>query len=403
MPAMKKQIPELDGLRGIGILALLVAHFLINSFNFVWIFIDCFFVLSGFLISRILINEKHKAGSWWQKFKTYWVRRVLRIFPAYYLYLFILAVLFFLFSYPADLPQQIAYLLTYTYNFASTDILHSQTYQVGVHLWSLCVEEQFYLFLPLIIFALSRKGLQIAALLFILFSIGFRFFYGQHLIDSGLEAFDAGDGVYRHTFSHLDAFFCGIAINIFNTTEWKHRKNMLAAYTVLLVLAGVANYLSVAEAKNVSDYLYSLGFFFAGIKNYQYVWSYTMMAVFFMLLMNVLIADSGDENSVLHKVFRWRVLRELGRVSYGIYLYHWAVLVVLDKFVFVNKIFDPLWPERNYWFPLYALIVYLISLLSYYGFERLFLNNKPAYTEPAPAKAAEVIPPVKKGGKRNKV
>src|SRR5262249_7626528 len=122
-----------------------------------WIGVQLFFVLSGFLITSILIEarEKFALGGY---LKQFYIKRILRIFPIYYLYLAALACLFFALRTPASLPADLPYLLTYVYNYrrATEQVTKSMMY---VHLWSLSIEEQFYLFWPFVVFFLSKKWL----------------------------------------------------------------------------------------------------------------------------------------------------------------------------------------------------------------------------------------------------
>jgi peptidoglycan/LPS O-acetylase OafA/YrhL len=170
IPDWSKRIPALDGLRGIAILMVLMRHsiFVMKTHSRIllpilaagkltWSGVDLFFVLSGFLIGGILLDAKHSP----RYFKTFYLRRVFRIFPLYYL-----VVGLFLFSrlpfrilpgtigehVPVSIPW-IAY-LTLTQNFWIAGLPGAMEAT-----WSLCIEEQFYLVIPLVIRNLTRRQL----------------------------------------------------------------------------------------------------------------------------------------------------------------------------------------------------------------------------------------------------
>ena len=159
-------------------LLVLVFHFArIKSstfkFEIGWVGLQIFFVLSGFLITKILLASREKSLK--DFLRQFFLRRALRIFPLYYGYLVFLLLLFFAFHEPKDILSYSTYLFTYSYNFSilSNDWEFSRMY---VHLWSLSVEEQFYLVWPFAVYFLSvssLKKLMVGLILVIpLFKIG---------------------------------------------------------------------------------------------------------------------------------------------------------------------------------------------------------------------------------------
>lgn len=158
-------MPRLDGLRGVAILAVLLRHFGLSYpadtpidqavstlFLFGWSGVDLFFVLSGFLISGILIETRHATNY----FASFWARRALRIVPVYFAFL----TLWFL-----VLPQ-VAPRLGLHANFGEEHWLPYWTWTANLfggvpqlgHLWSLSVEEQFYLAWPVVVWLLSNRS-----------------------------------------------------------------------------------------------------------------------------------------------------------------------------------------------------------------------------------------------------
>jgi peptidoglycan/LPS O-acetylase OafA/YrhL len=167
----------MDGVRGLAVLLVLTFHFLFGSqdisanalsgdilrkLSYVgWTGVDLFFVLSGFLITRILLNARSQKGY----FRNFYARRVLRIFPLYYMTLLFFLVVLPIFS--TARQQEVAeqgsdqvYLWTYTLNIATMfkpGYLKSMDFG---HFWSLCVEEHFYFFWPLLVWLLGSRGIR---------------------------------------------------------------------------------------------------------------------------------------------------------------------------------------------------------------------------------------------------
>src|SRR5271157_945604 len=151
-----QQIPSLDGLRAISIALVLYGHatgtlgFPIASdrFGLAAAGVRTFFIISGFLITKLLLKEIASKGT--ISLRAFYRRRVLRIFPAFYAYWLVTLALVMvgLLAVPA---RDLAYAATYTINYVV-----DRSWSVG-HLWSLAVEEQFYALWPLTLFFLGRK------------------------------------------------------------------------------------------------------------------------------------------------------------------------------------------------------------------------------------------------------
>ena len=174
---LKKRLPELDGIRGCAIMLVLVWHYVQNQLHpeigsglayfkqaigFTWSGVDLFFVLSGFLIAGILMDQRRKP----HYFRTFYVRRVCRIFPLYYLNLAIFLVML---SWQSGQSAVFAPLYGGSEVPLWSYVTFTQNVFMGAHnsagpgwlavTWSLAVEEQFYLFLPLIVWFVSRRNL----------------------------------------------------------------------------------------------------------------------------------------------------------------------------------------------------------------------------------------------------
>ena len=167
---MNRSIPSLDGLRGVSIILVLFAHvrgtrgapaFLSSAvFDHGVLGVRVFFVISGFLITRLIVEEIEATGR--LSLSLFYIRRALRIFPAFYLFLAVVASATAV-HWLAISTVNLIFAATYTMNF----VLHGY-WETG-HLWSLAVEEQFYLLWP---FTICALGLRRASVLAALLAIG---------------------------------------------------------------------------------------------------------------------------------------------------------------------------------------------------------------------------------------
>jgi peptidoglycan/LPS O-acetylase OafA/YrhL len=342
----------LDGIRGCAILLVLLFHCLKTSFfpfsvitGIGWIGVDLFFVLSGFLITGILYDTK---GS--KNYLTVFIfKRILRIFPLYYLALsiFFLALLIPNITSSNHFLHKghfndILYYLTYTQNihfslhgWGITDILN--------HFWSLAIEEQFYMVWPLVIMFSKRNKI-------ILISI---FLIGIALLTRNL--FPDGPFSYVFTLARIDALAIGSIASILI------RRNIafLNKYTLSVFM------FSLAVLSTIVIYTQSVG-----IGNMHFIrYGYTLFAVLFASII-ILTFDSKRIGKVTSRFFENSFLRFLGKYSYGIYVYHWLLYRGLYMYL-----------ETKYSLSIifilpFIFFVFIVSVLSYNLYEKKFLKYK---------------------------
>lgn len=209
-----KIISRLDGVRTLAITLVLICHYFTYQLSpifkgpikylkeatfFTWSGVDLFFVLSGFLIGRILIFNRSSENY----FKAFYMRRCFRIFPAYYFVLFVF-ILFVLagkspnFSYLMNKPFPLYSYFFYLQNFWAAHLNDMGAEWLGIT-WSLALEEQFYLVLPLIIYFLNTKYLPIFLITCIVLS-------------PIIRAFTPGLGSYVLLPARMDSLLCGVLI-----------------------------------------------------------------------------------------------------------------------------------------------------------------------------------------------
>jgi peptidoglycan/LPS O-acetylase OafA/YrhL len=307
------RISELDGLRGWAILLVLCGHFpfvqgveqirhLAMSVGSGHLGVTVFFVLSGFLITRILIREKEEGRFSMRRF---YLKRTLRIFPIYYLTLLIVGIFI--------TDRHAGWLAIYLGNFvfAMDGAPHPMR-----HTWSLAVEEHFYLVWPLIIGGLplltSKRIVRYVLPVFAILCAVLMYAMMPRVLSDNL--------VYRGTMTQILPLCLGAAI-AFDEESWTRLPTWPARLLLLLTpVLGV-----VASRFRGLPYEGQESFVFAGN-----LILYSLTAVCILLL--VLNARGGTFGWL-----RWPisfalnnpVIRSIGTVSYGIYLYHFPILYVL--------------------------------------------------------------------------
>ncbi len=336
-----KRVPQLDGLRGIAVLLVFSYHALHAPLG--WAGVDLFFVLSGYLITGILLRlkEKRETEGYWSAF---YFRRLLRIAPPYVGFLVVLSALF-----PVPWRQ-----IWYWYTFFGAN-LASALGKCSVHamepLWSLAVEEQFYFIWPWLVLLSSRKTLRNVALGIMIAAPVLRAIFTLVLPS---RAF-----IYDLTPFRADLLACGafIAACTSEDAEWVKRwsRTSLAGLTVagclLAVLSVFRTFRLSADTVFFNTFGYSL-----------------IVVVFGSALVRALGMDPGWDR----KVLTFGPLRYMGTISYTFYLYQVAIMDKLSQHFRSHAEVAVLG----------FMITFLLSALSWHFFESQILKLK--MDQPAP-------------------
>ena len=371
-------MPQLDALRAFAVLAVLVSHFSLTTSKFYTLTrlielgglgVQLFFVLSGFLITGILLRLKRyceKNGlPILRAFRQFYARRVLRIFPLFYLVLGLAAVL--------NIPpvrQTFAWHAAFLTNFYM--FLHGWSGATN-HFWSLAVEEQFYLVWPWVILLVSRHRLQAAILVTIAVGPLFRLFFG---LATGTVTGIVATSILP--LSCLDTLGVGALLAL--------RKDQIASQRSLEYPFGKAGFLLGFVALGIFVLLHAM--------HQGTVIAYTIFDLGAALLAGwvVLRASTGFRGPI-GKLLEIKPLIYLGTISYGIYVYHNFIPYIMYKTLGLPSIADLL--KLPYTWPLDALlqggIAISLAALSWHFFERPINNLKryfKYYGDRSPKKAA---------------
>jgi len=364
-------IPGLDGLRAI---AILLVFFLHADYVYIgWAGVQLFFALSGFLITNILLRMKEieNGGDFFKKF---YGRRFLRIFPLYYFYLaLMLAVTALLIragyrvNYMELFQSQAPYAFVYAYNLFNASAAYTGESRLIGHLWSLSTEEQFYIFWPLILFLAPKKDLKklfLAAACFgPLFRLGITVLF--HVAEPSFLYDNMGVVIYVLPFSQVDAFALGALITQLDFPKAKQQ------FFILLALLPVVGLAAQAHATGAFDTISAFGFLFPLKHDLQQVWGYFYLNYVFALLIYLVVREK-----LFLRLLDARVMRYIGKISYGVYVYHYAVIWFVGRirdFGIAEPIAKPLTLVIS------AALTFAISALSYEYLEKPILNLKEKY------------------------
>ena len=366
----KGRIAALDGLRGIAILLVCFHHYtqqiplqgpVDNGFyaivNSTWVGVDLFFVLSGFLITGILCDAR---GSQYF-FRVFWLRRCLRIFPPYYLLLAILFLILPLLGPPPALRVAAEPAWFWLYGANLLTAWHGWPDRPVAHLWSLAIEEQFYLVWPFLIYLLSRQRLLYVLPIIITGVSVLRYWQLSH----GVGAFE----IYTLTWNRLDTLALGawLAVIAREPRLWARLRRHEGSLALFLAL--------------------TLFFFGWSARGLEYPhWStlghtlnYLAIAGLSMILVSRAAAKSGS-GSFLDRQLSRPGLVKLGAYSYGMYLFHLPVDCISRWLGLHPMLQPPIWGSTIPYAMLYILgnsiVAFLCACISWHLFEKHCLRIK---------------------------
>lgn len=312
------RVAELDGLRGFALLLIIVFHYGNNQIiltenpssfvvqfsklsSFTGTSLDLFFVLSGYLIGNILLKNKKSKNY----FRTFYIRRFLRIIPPVFLLLLTYELIKKLeiddpegFLFANEIPLWTYFAFVQNYAMALSD---SYGARILTPTWSLGVEEQFYAILPAIVFFIRKRSLPYIFIMLIVLAPVFRFFTSSMYME------------YLPFQMRMDSLFLGVLVAYL--LKEKKLKEKIKNNAILLYFCLFACLCLVI----VLSYTNKVGVLYHTLFNFVYA----------LLLLSSLTYQTG----VLGKVLRSKLLRFFGLVSYGVYLFHQLISGVLHSLI----------------------------------------------------------------------
>ena len=349
-------LPELDGLRGLAIAIVVLYHVPIQWRRVthpLFSGVDLFFVLSGFLITGILLDSKGRPGY----FKNFYMRRTLRIFPLYYGFLFV--YFYFISRRTGDLgPRPDP---AWFFSYASNYFVAKNKYWPGNwaldHTWSLAVEEQFYLIWPLIVLACNRRTLMKVCAAIVAAALAARVAVALTVGNPTI--------ILVLTPLRIDTLaiggFVAAAVRGPGGAIALARRARPVAWALGLALAAVEIY-DVAANRLLLD----------NDKLPTVTVGLTAIGLFFGAALSLLVAGAGDPRK--NRVWRLAPLRAIGRYSYAIYLFHLPII----RYSALHYMPLLKWGQTRHaiFFASSFAAAFVAAFLSWHLFEKHFLKLK---------------------------
>jgi peptidoglycan/LPS O-acetylase OafA/YrhL len=355
---------SLDGIRGIAVMMVMMLHSRLMPFG--WVGVQIFFVLSGFLITSILLRQTDRPFSLFIR-RFYW-RRGLRIWPLYFLFLLLCAIGYFIWQVPENWLTARAWLATFTYNFGRISPQFADSDYVG-HFWTLAIEEQFYLVWPFACFFLPQNYFRRFVSFVILAGPVFRYLAGIYFVKHGYAPENVAKAVDSLPTSHVDAFASGTLIAVMpNGLRERLAGSSSVIFFLVLGITIIAGLVQTwcMRTNGLPPNWQRLGY--GDVMYYrEYIWAFSLLN-----LTSAALIFCAMQNNAISRSLAWRPLAYVGLISYGLYVWHLPLM----------RVFALIWPVPPHSlmgvikFALYTFVSIGLAATSYFGFEKYFLNLK---------------------------
>ena len=346
-----KYLPSIDSLRALAVLAVIIYHVDVNYLPGGFLGVDLFFVLSGYLISSLIIKEYRKTGS--LNLYNFYIRRARRLLPAVYFMITVGLVVMVLFNEVLLRKSHLDAIFGYIYSSNWWYIFHKLDYfdSFGAqspfkHLWSLAIEEQFYMIFPLLFLLVNRKKKSKDGT----YKLNKNFLYvvlGLILVSliAHILLFDINNisRIYFGTDTRAFSLLVGVVGAILYPMERLHAKvtpqqNMIYSVVSLVSIATLITVMIYTSEYNTL--LYRGGFLLVAI------------------LGLIVIISSGKQHTLMSRLLSFKPVVFIGKISYSLYLWHFPVLVLTTP---VSEIGNP-----NIFFVILRIVLtFAVAIVSY--------------------------------------
>jgi peptidoglycan/LPS O-acetylase OafA/YrhL len=340
--------PEIDGLRAVSVFAVILFHLNENILPGGYLGVDIFFVISGYLIFSIILKEIQNNNF---NLKNFYIRRARRILPALYFLLIINSSVAIFYLYPDQLIYlgktmlSIVFFISNIFFWRTTDYFDDpSSHNIFLHTWSLSVEEQFYIFVPFVIFFLKKyiewKSIFYLILFFFLISV----FFSTYIAEIRPNA------NFYLIFSRIFEISLGIGISFYQFV-FKKKYNISNKFLENLLL--VTFFLTIL-----------LSFFYLNTSFLMpsYLSLIPCFAVTYIIL-------AIKPNTILYNILSSREIVYIGKISYSLYLWHFPLIILLLSF-------EPKFFSSSFNILVFIFFLIFISHFSWKYIENYFRNRK---------------------------
>ena len=346
-----RYLPSIDSLRALAVLAVIIYHIDVNYLPGGFLGVDLFFVLSGYLISSLIIKEYKKTGT--LNLYNFYIRRARRLLPAVYFMITVCLVFMVLFNGVLLRKSHLDAVFGYIYSSNWWYIFHKLDYfdSFGAqspfkHLWSLAIEEQFYMFFPLIFLIFNRRKKEEGEQS----SLNKNFIY----IVLGL--------ILMSLITHILLFDINNINRIYFGTDTR-------AFSLLVGVVGALIYpmdklssptnakesvlYSVVSLTSIST-LIAVMFYTSEYNTWLYKGGFLLVAILGLII----IISSGKQHTFISKALSFRPIVFIGKISYSLYLWHFPIIVLTTP---VSEIGNP----NLFYVTLRIILTFIAATLSY--------------------------------------
>jgi peptidoglycan/LPS O-acetylase OafA/YrhL len=349
-----RYIKSLDGIRGILILMVLQDHLDLLRHSVGFLAVNSFFVLSGFLITWLLISEWNDSGT--INLKNFYFRRALRLFPALFTMLVLFALYTCLVNPPHTVRRDFHYILWALFYFTNWgQVLGCGDFMNYLaHTWSLSIEEQYYLlWAPILLLLLHRTESKTSLLWWTVLAVFCSVLIRAYYTHFGMQGFFGFWRVSRGLDARADSLLTGCAVGIIISGQLLPRRRWLEWALYVTAAISICGLIWVSWHQIYDPWMFYAGWFLASI--------FTAI-----ILLHLVYSPRG----ILHWILEAPPLVYIGMISYGFYIWHFPI---------INLIHDHF---PGHWKVIGVAASVAASLLSYYLVERPCLRLKKKFSRP---------------------